>query len=229
MTGITSLLADNNLYQVMREIDWLPQLWEAFLVSNERTVISLPLRNFCCSISFNLLSHNCEFYCALLRNGIILHKCSHCLEYHCPNYLCLPDIFKTKAIAVLFDMFELKHSYLSTEDDLVSIIKFCGYLLIKPTIVHVFLVNLLSLSEDCRSQKAVVFAYELYWKRFLHSALYFLQGVDHPCFYHVLQQNDSYHIVKRTAHRYKRFRDFSPTYPYPLAKSKFPKVMTVSF
>ena len=41
-----SLLADNNLYQVMREIDWLPQLWEAFPVSNERTVISLPLRNF---------------------------------------------------------------------------------------------------------------------------------------------------------------------------------------
>ena len=35
-----SLLADNNLYQVMREIDWLPQLCEAFLVSNERTVVS---------------------------------------------------------------------------------------------------------------------------------------------------------------------------------------------
>ena len=50
---------------------------------------------------------------------------------------------------MLFDMFELKRSYLSTEDDLVSIIKLCGYLLIKPTIVHVFLVNLLSLSEDC--------------------------------------------------------------------------------
>ena len=40
MTGIMSLLADNNLYQVMREIDWLPQLCEAFLVSNERTVVS---------------------------------------------------------------------------------------------------------------------------------------------------------------------------------------------
>ena len=210
----------------MREIDWLPQLWEAFLVSNERTVISLPLRNFCCSISFNLLSHNCEFYCALLRNGIILHKCSHYLEYHGLNYLCLPDIFKTKAIAVLFDMFELKRSYLSTEDDLVSIIKLCGYLLIKPTIVHVFLVNLLSLSEDCRSQKAVAFAYELYWKSFLHSTVliaYFLQGVDHSCFYHVLQQNDSCHIVKRKAHRYKRFRYFLPTYPYPLARSKFPE------
>ena len=38
MTGMMSLLADNNLYQVMREIDWLPQLYEAFLVSNERTV-----------------------------------------------------------------------------------------------------------------------------------------------------------------------------------------------
>ena len=229
MTGIMSLLADNNLYQVIREIDWLPQLYEASLVSNERTVVSLPLRNFCRSISFNLLSHNCEFYCALLHNGIISHKCSLCLEYHCLNYLCLPDIFKTKAIAVLFDMFELKRSYLSTEDDLVSIIKLCGYLLIKPTIVHVFLVNLLSLSEDCRSQKAVVLAYELYWKSFMQSTLYFLQGVDHPCFYHVLQQNDSYRIVKRKVHRYKRFRDFPPTYPYPLARSKFPRVMTVSF
>ena len=89
-------------------------------------------------------------------------------------------------------MFELKHSYLSTEDGLVSIIKLCGYLLIKPTVVHVFLVNLLSLSEDCKSQKAVVFAYELYWKSFLDSTLYFLYGVHHPCFYDVLRQNDSY-------------------------------------
>ena len=91
--GIMSLLADNNLYQMMMEIDWLPQLYEAFLVSNERTVLSLPLRNFCRSIFFNLLSHTCEFYCALLHNGIILHKYSLCLEYHCLNYLCLPDIF----------------------------------------------------------------------------------------------------------------------------------------
>ena len=196
MTAIMSLLADNNLYQVIREIDWLPQLYEAFLVSNERTVVSLSLRNFCRSISFNLLLHTCEFYCALLHNRIISHKCSLCLEYHCLNYLCLPDNFKTKAIAVLFDMFELKRSYLSTEDDRVSIIKLCGYLPIKPTIIHVFLVNLLSLNEDCRSQKAVVFAYELSWKSLLDSALYFLQGVDHPCFYHVLQQTDSYCIVK---------------------------------
>ena len=35
-----SLLADTNLYQVMREIDWLPQLCEAFVVSNKRTVVS---------------------------------------------------------------------------------------------------------------------------------------------------------------------------------------------
>ena len=40
MTWIMSLLADTNLYQVMREIDWLPQLCEAFVVSNERTVVS---------------------------------------------------------------------------------------------------------------------------------------------------------------------------------------------
>ena len=35
--------------------------------------------------------------------------------------------------------------------------------------------------------------------------------------------------VKCKAHRYKRFRDFAPTYPYPLARSQFPRVMTVSF
>ena len=203
----------------MREINWLPQLCEAFLVNNKRTVVSFPLRNFCRSISFNLLLYTCEFYCALLHNGIISHKSSLCLEYHYLNYLCLPDIFKTKAIAVLFDMFELKRSHLSTEDDVVSIIKLCGYLLIKPTtIVHVFLVNLLSLSEDCRSQKAVVFAYELHWKSFLDSALHFLQGVDHPCFYHVLQQNDSYRIVKRKAHRYKRFKRFCTHLSLPLGK-----------
>lgn len=233
MTGMMSLLADNNLYQVMREIDWLPQLYEAFLVSNERTVVSLPLRNFSRSISFNLLSNTSEFYCALLRNGISSRKCYLCLEYHCLNHLCLPDMFETEAIDVLFDMFELKRSYLSFEDDLVSVIKLCGYLLIKPTIVHAFLFNLLSLREVRRSPKNVVFVYELYWNGFLDSAWYFSQGVDHPCFYDLLQQNDSYHIVKRKVRRcrYKRFRHLAPSYPYsyPLAMINFSRVRTGSF
>ena len=172
----------------MREIDYLPQLYEAFLVSNERTVVSLPSRKFSRSISFNLLSYTSEFYCALLRKGISSRKCCLCLEYHCLNYLCLPEIFETEAIAVLFDMFELKRNYLSFEDNLVSVIKLCGYLLIKPTIVHAFLFNLLSLREVRRSQKGVVFAYELYRNGFLDSARYFSQGVDHPRFYDVLQK-----------------------------------------
>ena len=142
-------------------------------------------------------------------------------------------MFETEAIDVLFDMFELKRSYLSFEDNLVSVIKLCGYLLIKPTIVHAFLFNLLSLREVRRSPKNVVFVYELYWNGFLDSAWYFSQGVDHPCFYDLLQQNDSYHIVKRKVRRcrYKRFRHLAPSYPYsyPLAMINFSGVRTGSF
>ena len=159
MTGVMSLLADNNLYQVIRESDWLPQMYKAFPASNEKTVVSLPSRKFSRLILFNLLSNTSEFYCALLHNSISLRKCCYCLEHHCLNYLCLPEIFETEAITVLFDMFELKRNYLSFEDNLVSVIKLCEYLLIKPTIVHAFQVNLLSLREVRRSQKGVVFAY----------------------------------------------------------------------
>ena len=190
----------------------------------------MPSRKFSRSISLNLLSYTSEFYCALLRNSISSRKCCLCLEYHFLNYLCLPEIFETEAIAVLFDMFELKRNYLSFEDDLVSVIKLCGYLLIKPTIVHASLFNLLSLREVRRSQKGVVFAYEFHRNSFLDSARYFSQGVDHPCFYDVLRKNDSYCIVKHEARRYKGYRDsLSPTYPgYPLAMIKACRVWTVS-
>ena len=79
-------------------------------------------------------------------------------------------------------MFELKHSYLSFEDDLVSVINLRGYLLIKPTIVHAFLVNLLSLREVCRSQKGVVFAYEFYRKVPLIAPGFFHKALTIPAF-----------------------------------------------
>jgi len=224
MAGMMSILADNNLHQVLREIDLLPQLYEAFLVSNERTVVSLPSRNFSRSFSFHLLSHTSEFYCALLRNSISLRKCSLCKGHHRLNYLCLPDIFEIEAIDLLLDIFEWKLNYLSFTDDLVSVIKLCGYLLIKPSVVHAFLVNLLSLSEVRRSKRGTAFAYELYRNGFLDSARYFSQGVEHPCFYYLLQQNDSYRKVKRKACSYKRFRDLTRIYPYPMDRVKLPGV-----
>lgn len=49
MAGLTSLIAD-----VLKEINLLPQLYEQYLVSHERVVISLPDRNYSRSLSFHL-------------------------------------------------------------------------------------------------------------------------------------------------------------------------------
>ena len=46
MAGLTSLIVDVQLFQVLKEIDLLPQLYEQYLVSHERVVISLPDRSY---------------------------------------------------------------------------------------------------------------------------------------------------------------------------------------
>ena len=71
--------------------------------------------------------------------------------------------------------------------------------------------------------------WEPYWNDFMDNAQYFFQGVDHLCFYCVLQQNNSYRKVKWKARSLKPFRDLTPTYPYTLGKIKFPKVRTGFF
>ena len=54
MAGLTSLIADVQLFQVLKEIDLLPQLYEQCVVSQERVVISLPDRNYSRSLSLHL-------------------------------------------------------------------------------------------------------------------------------------------------------------------------------
>ena len=46
MGGLTSLIADLQLFQVLKEIGLLPQLYEQYLVSHVRVVISLPDRGY---------------------------------------------------------------------------------------------------------------------------------------------------------------------------------------
>ena len=44
MARMTSLIPDELLFQVLREIGLIPQLKEEFLVSNERIIVCLPSR-----------------------------------------------------------------------------------------------------------------------------------------------------------------------------------------
>ena len=80
MAGLTSLIADVLLFQVLKEIDLLPQLYEQYLVSHERVVISLPDRNYSRSLSFHLFKVISEFYCGFLHYTPSVRNCSFCLN-----------------------------------------------------------------------------------------------------------------------------------------------------
>ena len=97
MAGMTSLLADERLFQVLKEIDVIPQLYEEFVISNERTVVSLPFTNYSRSFSFHFLAFTSEFYCGLLRQSLPERACSVCSERHGQNHLCLPNFVHTTA------------------------------------------------------------------------------------------------------------------------------------
>ena len=219
-----SPLADLMSFEVLREMDLLPQLYQTFLDSNNRAVLSLPCRNFSRSISFHLLSHTSEFYCAFLRHTEPERKCTLCLQNHDQRHLCLPETFETEAVHILCDMLEWKLNYLTFQYDLVSLVRLCGYLLIKPNVVNAFLVYLLDIKEVRNSKRGPVFTYELYQNGFLQTAQYFAEGVDCPNFYDVLKENESYRNVKRKVRNYQRYRVFAPTYTYPNGTVKFSRV-----
>ena len=88
-------------------------------------------------------------------------------------------------------MLEHRRYYLCAEEDLVSLIRICGYLLINCDILHALLLNLLSLDEVRRSESGPAFVYKLYRNGFLESAVHYAQGIDHPNFYSLLKRNQT--------------------------------------
>ena len=147
MAGMTSLIPEEVLFQVLREIGLIPQLYEEFLVSDEKIIICLPSRKYSRSVSVHFLAFTTEFYCGLLRQSGPVRICSLCSKHHGQNYLCLPGFVQSLSVDLLFDILESKRGYLSFADDLVAVVRLRGYLLIKTNVIHAFLVNLLSLDE----------------------------------------------------------------------------------
>ena len=138
MAGMTSLIPEEVLFQVLREIGLIPQLYEEFLVSDEK----IPVQFRC--ISWHLLVSSTAGYfdkvvlCSSLVQSL--------LEAPWPK---LPVSPRLRAVSFrrLFDILESKRGYLSFANNLVALVRLCGYLLIKTNVIHAFLVNLLSLDE----------------------------------------------------------------------------------
>ena len=176
---------------MLREIGLLPLLYGQFLASNDKTLVSLPWRNYCHALSKPLFTNVTDFYSAFLHHSPSERNCTVCLSQHSRNQLCLPDLFKRDALDLLFNMLEHRQFYPCVEDDLLSLIRICGYLLINCDILHALLLNLLSLNKVCRSESGPAFVYEVYRNGFLESAVHYAQGIDHPNFYSLLKRNQT--------------------------------------
>lgn len=214
MAGQTSLIADEQLFQVLKEIDLLPQLYEQYLVSHERVVISLPHRNYSRSLSFELFKVISEFYCAFLYYTPSQRNCSFCLECHDRNYLCLPDYFEESSIELLAAMLRWQQVPYFSLLDFISFVHLCGYLMIQTNVVHAFVTHLLPMCLNVVNSAGCVhtFAYELYRNGSYGTAEYFSRFVDHPCFYSLLQKYPSYRNIKRKLRSFHRYRSFAKPY-----------------
>ena len=215
MAGLTSLIADVQLYQVLKEIDLLPQLYERYLVSHERVAISLPDRNYSRSLPFHLFKVISEFYSGFLRHTPPVRYCSFCLECHDRNYLCLPDYFQESSIKLLADMLTWQHVAYVSLIDLVSFVRLCGYLMIKTEFVHAFLSRLLPLYPYAvdSSGGARILAYDLHSNGFFRTAEYFSRFVYHPCCYRLAPQYPICRSVKRKLRSVHCYRSLAKPYP----------------
>lgn len=166
MAGMTSLIADELLFQVLREIGLIPQLYEEF-VSNERTVVALPSRKYSRSFSMNFLAFTNEFYSGLLRQSLSVRTCSVCWEHHGQNYLCLPDFLHPDSVDLLFDILEWRRGYVFREAFVVTSTPLWLFTDQIGCASHAFLVHLLPLDEIQTWKGVSAFAYELYWNGFL--------------------------------------------------------------
>ena len=232
MAGMTSLVPDQRFLQVLSDIQLIPQLYEEFITSHERTVLCLPHANYSRSLSFQFLTFVSEFYCGLLRRSDSARLCSICGQLHGLKYVCLPNfrfIYKG-SLDLLLEILEWRRGYLSFADDLVSLVQLCGYLLIKKNVVHAFLLNLLPLDEVVKASKSgAVFVYELYRNGFLATSEFYAEGIDHPSFYSLLETYPNFRDLKRKLRSFHRYRHFARTYSYPSGRVKFSRVRAAAF
>ena len=229
MAGLNSPCTDKPLLQILSEIGLIQQLYEEFITSKERTVVSLPSRNYARSLSFGFFDFVSEFYSAFLRQSLPERTCSFCFRRHDLKYLCLPNLFQKDTVDLLFDILEWKRAHLSFADDLISLVRLCGFLLIKSDVMHAFLVNMLPLEEVGASKRGPAFAYELYHSGFLATSKYYAEAVDHPAFYSLLETFPNYRSIRHKLHSFHRFRKFARTYTYPSGQVKFSKVRAAFF
>ena len=223
MAEMTYCGEDQMLSQVLKEIDLIPQLFFAFIVSNDRTVISLSSESYSRSISTNYLSFASDFFSAFLRNSTTFRICSVCLKPHGQNQLCLPNNFDKDSLDLLFNILQWNvcGPLSFSESDLVSLVRLCGFLLIRTDILHAFLVQLLPVREVKFSESGPIFVYELYRNGFMKIAKFYSQGVYHPDFYSVLQTCTSYRQVKRKLHSFQRFDKFARRDKFPSGRFRF--------
>lgn len=218
---MVSRSTDMLLFQILREIDLLPQLYDCFVTSQEKCTISLPEANYCRLFSRPLFKHASEFYSAFLIHTPLLRNCSVCFQRHRRDFICLPELFTTDSVDLLLDILEWKRTSLSSQEDIISLVRLCGYLMIKKDLFHAFLVHCLPLYTVQASLLSPILSYELYRNGFHETAMFYARSVDHPCFSSVLQKCSSYRYVKRSLRSYHRLRHFSKVYTLKSGKVKF--------
>lgn len=224
MAGLNSLCTDQLLLQILGDIGLIQQLYEQYITSKQRTVVCLPSQNYERSLSVHFFDFISEFYSAFLRQSLSERTCSLCFQRHDQKHLCLPNLFQKDTVELLFDLLEWKQSHLSFADDLVSLVRLCGFLLIKSDVMHAFLVNMLPLEDVRASKRGTAFVYELYRNGFLATSKFYAQAVDYPSFYCLLKKFPNYRSIRHKLHSFHRFREFARTYTYPSGRVKFSKV-----
>ena len=189
----------------------------------------LAIQKYSHSFSMHFFAFTSEFYCGLLSQSLSVCTSSFRSEQNGQSHLCLPDFVRENSIDLLFNILEWKRSYLSFAEDLVLLVRVCGYLLIKSNATHAFLINLLSLDEAWTSKSVSVLAYRLYWNGFFATSEHFSQGVDHLYFYGLLKNYPSYRNVKHKLCSFYRYRNLARTYTYPSKRVKFSMVRAAFF
>ena len=198
---------------VMREINLLPQLYQTYLMSQEKCTISLPSEYYSRTVSYRIISFVSEYYATLIRNISPKRECSFCVGHHDSRIFCLPCEFSSEAVEIFLDLLEFKRTLLSFGDDLVSFVRLCGYILVKERVLYAFLRYRLPQGAVSNSPVGPLFAFELYNCGFIHIAKFYASVISHPAFYKLLQERPSYRCLKKKLRNYQRsLRKFGKPY-----------------
>lgn len=112
----------------------IPQVLES---ANRTHQIVSPFHGYSRSVSPSLLSYCSEFYATYLTShGVrFSSRCAHCHVEHSAERLCLPNEYPAFAIDCLIDLIERTPQGPIPPSLLFSVIRLCGYLLIKPRFI----------------------------------------------------------------------------------------------